>query len=156
MNNPPNQIPDFISSILSSNKGSIHTLVIERPIKTLKKFSERNIVKRSKIQARLGHSYYNQKATKTLHESGQREICGLPDWAESINAHLVRNKKTGEIYLRGQPIPSKASHTQYFADGRPVSYEEIEETMQASERRREDGERQDWMYVKIGNVKEIK
>ncbi len=141
-----------IKIIIENRKGQFTTLKTRKVIKRKKGFAP--IVKESEYQLRIGHSYYNQKVTRELHESGDREKLGLPDYLERLDEHFVRNKKSNKIYLTGQPSGNKGKARFLDDKGNELQYEEIESSLYASDKRKDKVS--DWIQVSIDNILEVK
>lgn len=137
--------------------GQIATVYGERPCKVKKSCADK-IVKKSTFQIRLGVEFDNLKNTKEKRKNGElpAENSGLPNWAERVDKTMVKNVKSGELYLRGKPnCENKQSKREavYVKNGLEVPFEEVENDLLASEKRKNQG---DWIYYKIANIKNIK
>lgn len=132
------------------NKGGFITVYTERDLEVKKRGSLNGKIcrKASVLQLRVGHSYYNQKATIEAHESGEREIWGLPSWASVIDEHFIQST-SGKILLRGQPSgnPAKSSFT---VNGETVEFDSIASELTAKEQPK--SEKSDWLYINIDNI----
>ena len=140
----------IIAVINSKPKGGFVSLEGARPAKVKKSCSDL-IVKHSVFQMRVGHSYYNQKATIEAHESGEREK-HAPEklWHEKsdLGDAFRKHKKTGEEYVSGQPTGNKAV-VKWFRNGREVPFSNVETDLYSSEKKSEKG---DNMFYKLDNL----
>lgn len=135
-------------------KGGICTVSTVRPCKTRKGF-DGTLEKRSVFQLRAGHNYYNQQATRSAHESGERAIADPADlWHKPEGSHpaLRAHKGTGAVYLAGQPTGNPA-RSQYVLDGNPVEFEQVESILLASEKREKSNS--DWVMLSIESIVSI-
>ena len=140
----------IIAVINSKPKGGFVSLEGERPAK-VKKSCPDLIVKHSVFQMRVGHSYYNQKATIEAHESGEREKYSPEKlWHEKsmLGDAFRKHKKTGEDYVSGQPTGNKSVVT-WFRNGRKVSFSDVENVLLSTEKK---SEKSDNMFYKLDNL----
>jgi len=54
------------------------------------------------------------------------DAVGKPTWFEFIKDGLVRNKKTGQLYLAGIPHNNPNNKYELLVDGRPITKEEYD------------------------------
>ena len=58
------------------------------------------------------------------------DAVGKPAWFEFVKDGLVRNKKTGQLYLAGIPHDNKNNRFDLYIDGRPITKEEYDAIQQ--------------------------
>lgn len=58
------------------------------------------------------------------------DAVGKPTWFEFVKDGLVRNKKTGQLYLAGIPHDNKNNRFDLYIDGRPITKEEYDAIQQ--------------------------
>lgn len=145
---------NIIDYVNAKAKGQFITIRTRRAVDVLKRggLNGRKVEKESVLQLRVGHSYYNQAATAEKHESGERQIWGLPDYLEHVTAAIVRNKKSGQLYVVGQPSGNPAT-ARFFVDGQEVDKASIEGELTAKEKG--GGEKPDHIMIKVDNILEV-
>jgi len=75
------------------------------------------------------------------------DAIGKPAWFEFIKDGLVRNKKTGQLYLAGIPHNNKNNRFDLYIDGRPITKEEYD----AIQQYRQDKEECKFLTIAIDN-----
>jgi len=76
------------------------------------------------------------------------DAVGKPTWFEFIKDGLVRNKKTGQLYLAGIPHNNPKNKFDLFVDGRPITEEEYN----AIQQYRSDSDKPKFLTMSIDNV----
>jgi hypothetical protein len=154
---PPVMTTTQLFEVLGTRqRGAIATVISYRPCKTRK--GSPAVTKRTQMQMRLGHNYENQASTIEARENGREKLAPEQLWHEPCpevdgGRNLFRRHKTnGQIYLFGQPSGNPA-RSQFFLDGKPVSYAEVEDFLLASEKR--DGEVADYLCHKVENIEAV-
>ena len=115
-------------------KGSFHSMVWERQCKTKKAFSDNIVTKRSYGTVRLGIDYDNMKAVQEKRANGElpEKNAGLT-WGEwEVFPYIIKHKES--MYLRVATSGNK-TNTEYFLNGKKVSYEDVEIMLLASEKK---------------------
>ena len=75
------------------------------------------------------------------------DAIGKPAWFEFIKDGLVRNKKTGQLYLAGIPHNNPNNKYELLVDGRPITKEEYD----AIQQYRQDKEECKFLTIAIDN-----
>lgn len=75
------------------------------------------------------------------------DAIGKPAWFEFIKDGLVRNKKTGQLYLAGIPHNNPNNKYELLVDGRPITKEEYDVIQQY----RQDKEECKFLTIAIDN-----
>ena len=73
---------------------------------------------------------------------------GKPNWFEFVKDGVVRNKKTGQLYLAGLPTNSKNNRFDLLVDGRPITKEEYDYIQQY----RQDKEECKFLTMSVDSV----
>lgn len=127
-----------------TQKGVNVRLSWERDCKVKKACSD-IIRKRTETVGRVGIDYSNQKAVIEAREAGELPAVEQPIWygaGEWVTfPYVIRHVKTGQLYLRlyrGTSLTFRPS-VQYTRNGQPVTFEEIESDLLASEKAEKNG-----------------
>lgn len=162
--NLPFHVADKVAFILSRT-GQICTVTGRRAMKTRAAYKSQTLEKESTFQVRVGVTFDNVANTKAKRESGELPAVntGLPVWAEEVRDDngkaakgLIRNVKSGILYLRGKPNaenPQAVKAARFLLNGKEVSKERAMEIAPASEFKPSNG---DWIYYKLENITSIK
>jgi len=135
------QIQDIIKAVQSKQAGGFITLKSERELAT-KKGSPR-FFKKSKMQLRVKHSYYNQKKVKEAHASGKMSKAEPSDlWHEAckLGKGFRQHKKTKAVYIAGQPSGNKPTSEFFTENGKKINKSDIEGFLLAKEKRKSASE----------------
>jgi hypothetical protein len=132
---------DIVNQV-SSRKGQHVQATWQRVAKTLKDCPSL-IVKRTSAYVRAGIEYANLALVKDAVASGQRdEVEGLR-WGEwSQYPFIIAHK--GKEYVRLYPAVFdnlSTPHVEWSMDGKPVTYEQVEPYLLASEKRKDNEDR---------------
>ena len=76
------------------------------------------------------------------------DAIGKPTWFEFIKDGVVRNKKTGQLYLAGIPHNNKNNKFDLYIDGRPITKEEYDYIQQY----RQDKEECKFLTMSVDSV----
>ena len=136
--------------ILAMSKGSFHSIVWERTMKTRKAFSGQTITKRSFAVVRFGVEYDHMKAVQMKRESGElpAQNAGLK-WGEwEIFPYFIRHN--GSMYIRCNPSHGNAVTSEYYLNGVKVDRSQIESMCLSSEFR--PTEKLDTFTLNVENV----
>jgi len=128
---------DIIKTVQAKQAGGFITLKSERECATKK--NAPRFFKRSKLQLRIGHNYYNQKNVKEAHASGEMSKADSSDlWHEAckLGKGFRQHKKSKKIYVAGQPCGNKPSSEFFTENGEKVSKADIEHFLLAKEKRK--------------------
>ena len=122
--------------ILAMSKGSFHSIVWERTMKTKKAFSGQTITKRSFAVVRFGVEYDHMKAVQMKRESGElpAQNAGLKWGQWEMFPYFI--KHNGCIYVRCNPSHNNPITTEYYLNGIKVDKAQIENMCLASEFRK--------------------
>jgi hypothetical protein len=137
-------VNEIIDSAMATRKGVNVNLVWERKCKT-KKACQDEITKRTETVGRVGIDYNNQKAVQEAREAGELPSEEQPIWYGKgewlIFPYLVRHTVTNQLYLRLYSGTDKrhTASVQYFRNGNPVSFENVENDLLASEKSKKNG-----------------
>lgn len=134
----------------NNQKGTFTSMVWERPVKTKKAFADNIITKRSEGVVRLGVEYDNMKDVKEKRMSGElpasNEGLQWGTWAEY--PYIIEHK--GNKYLRCATSQNNKIKTKYFVNGKETPFEDIENMVLASEKKKTD--ELDVFSVNIDNI----
>jgi hypothetical protein len=75
------------------------------------------------------------------------DAVGKPNWFTFVRDGLVRNNKTGQLYLAGLPTNNNNNSYELFVDGRPITEEEYNTIQQY----RQDKEEAKFLTLSIDN-----
>jgi len=131
----------IIKTVQAKQAGGFITLKSEREVATKK--NAPRFFKKSKMQLRIGHNYYNQKNVKEAHASGEMSKAEPSDlWHEAceLGKGFRQHKKTKAVYIAGQPCGNKPSSEFFTENGEKVSKSDIESFLLAKEKRKSDSE----------------
>lgn len=140
--------------VLESTKGSFHSLLWERPMKTKKAYADMRIVKRSSAVVRFGVEYDNMKAVQQKRATGELPAvnAGL-QWGEwKMYPYFITHK--GNTYLRCATSKQNPTRTEYFLNGVKVDAETIKPMVLASEFSK--SESQDVFTLNVDNILAIR
>ena len=73
---------------------------------------------------------------------------GKPNWFEFVKDGVVRNKKTGQLYLAGLPTNSKNNRFDLLVDGQPITQEQ----RAAIQQYRSDSDKPKFLTMSIDSV----
>lgn len=76
------------------------------------------------------------------------DAVGKPTWFEFVKDGVVRNKKTGQLYLAGLPTNSKNNRFDLYVDGQPIT----EEQYNYIQKYRSDSDKPKFLTMSIDNV----
>lgn len=109
----------------NKRKGTFGAIVYERPMKTLKAFSNDIVVKRTRAVVRTGVTYDNIKAVQEKRADGTypSQNQGLT-WGEWIDENFIGHK--GNKYLRVYLGANNTMDSKYFVNGRETSKEVVQ------------------------------
>lgn len=147
----PNQTNTMnIEETLKSKKGQFTRAAWVRDCKV--KVGAPSIRKATVMTVRAGIEYDNMKVVKDKRESGElpAENAGLP-WGEwEVYPYLIQHH--GIRYARLYPMASSNTQVAYFMDGKERTFEEVEQYLLASEKRKQKG---DCITVKLADLVEL-
>ena len=132
-------VNDIVDSAMSTRKGVNVELEWERSCKTRKTCTD-EIRKRTSSVGRVGIDYSNQKIVKAMRESGELPSEEQPIWNGKgewvIFPYLFRHTVTNSLYMRLYTGTSKTlkPQVQYFRNGVPCDYQDVENDLLASEK----------------------
>lgn len=120
--------------VMSKGRGTIRSIVWERPVETLAAFRGNIIMKRTSTTVRLGVDYNNISAVKKMRESGELPASdtGMRYGQWKYFPYFIESK--GKLYLRCATF-GKHPKTVYFLNGRKVEKSEILHMLPAKEKR---------------------
>lgn len=73
---------------------------------------------------------------------------GKPNWFEFVKDGVVRNKKTGQLYLAGLPTNNKNNRFDLLVDGQPITQEQRD----AIQQYRSDSDKPKFLTMSIDSV----
>jgi len=76
------------------------------------------------------------------------ESIGKPNWFTFVRDGLVRNNKTGQLYLAGLPTNSKKNRFDLLVDGQPITQEQRD----AIQQYRSDSDKPKFLTMSIDSV----
>ena len=119
--------------VLATTKGSFHSILWERPMKTKKAFAWNTIVKRSAGVVRFGIEYDNMKAVQDKRQTGElpAQNAGLQWGTWALYPYFIQHN--GKTYLRCATSKGNTIQTEYFLNGKKVDKSAIENMVLASE-----------------------
>jgi hypothetical protein len=138
----PMNLATVKSAIAAAPKGANIILEWVRPAKVKKAAQGDNIEKHVRMVGRMGIEYDAMKSTVERRESGEApaENAGLP-WGEWLEyPYLIQHK--GKVYLRLYVGTSRkvTPKVEWTRNGQPVSREDIESALLASEKSERKGD----------------
>ena len=131
---------NFIEIALNK-KGQFASAEWSRPCKTLKSCNHEIVKRTIANNVRIGANYENLQTTKEGRENGTlpSENQGLRGLEWVTFPVLLRSPKTDKRYIRFELAKNSKFTVQYFIDGQETTKAEIENYLQASEKRSNDG-----------------
>ena len=113
----------------NTGKGTIHTMVYSKELKTRKGVTAK-VSKKTTVQVRMGVDYDHLASTIEGRANGTLppENAGINSsltWVDKGRNFLI-NSKTGEVMLRVASANGNPTKTVYYKDGVPVDKAEIE------------------------------
>lgn len=145
------KMTEIANAIRTTAKGSFHSAVWKKTLKTKKAFQNENIVKITKAVVRFGIEYDNMKAVQIKRESGElpKENAGLP-WGEWKQYPYIITHK-GNDYLRVSVSANNPIISEYYLNGKRVDKDVIKSMCLASEFPT-NTEKPDTMTINIDNI----
>lgn len=140
--------------VTSATKGSFHSMLWERPMKTKKMYSNHVIIKRSYGVVRFGVEYDNMKAVQAKRESGELPAVnqGLRWGTWALYPYFVQHNE--KMYLRCATSQHNRIQSEYFLDGVKVDKSVVEKMCLASEFHQTDA--LDVFTVNVENILSIR
>lgn len=145
---------DLKRIVMNCSKGSFHSILWERPMKTKKSYAGQVIVKRSVGVVRFGINYDNMQSVQSKRQTGVLPSVndGLV-WGEwAIFPYFIRHK--GKMYLRCATSKQNETRSEYFLNGVKVDENVIRPMVLASELHRTD--ELDVFTVNIDNILSVR
>lgn len=144
----------LIEKAITKPKGQFSRIVWSRNCKVKKGAPEIKKTTYAHV-GRLGLVFNNLASVKQKRASGElpAENTGLPAWAEWVKfPHLIRNKKSGQLYLRIYPMHG-TKKVSFEIDGKEVDEKEIQDYLGAQEK--VDKSDLDCQIVKVEDITDI-
>lgn len=131
--------------------GQICSVTWKRDCKTLKNCPHK-IEKMVSAVVRAGINYDKQAVVQEKRETGElpAENQGLPWGKWFVFPYVIEHKS--EFYLRFYPFPGGKITRQFFMDGKPVEFQDVEAVLLASEKTESTG---DCFNVRASSVLEM-
>ena len=144
----------FLNKIAKNKKGTFTKVCFERPVKTLKKFGELNITKRTQGSVRFGVEYDNMKSVILKRENGilPKENNGLRYGEWLLYPYLI--EYNNQIYVRMTLSDGTKLKSEYYLNNIKVDKESITQYLTSSELT--PSKKTDIISVKIENIIDIK
>ena len=140
------------------NKKGQHVLAVwERFAKTLKTSSV-VIGKRTSAYVRAGINYANLGVVKDGIAAGERgEVESLPwgQWRAGFETMIIDHKDCEYVRLYPATFDNLVPTVQWFMNGQPATYEQVEPHLLASEKRKDDDDKPLCFTLKAETVLEI-
>jgi hypothetical protein len=133
-------INEIVDAAMATGKGVNVNLSWERECKVKKSCGD-TITKRTETVGRVGIDYNNRAVVQQMRESGDLPSEEQPIWygkgAWVIFPYLIQHTVTKQLYLRlyQGTDPNYRPTVQYFRNGVPVTREDVEADLLASEKR---------------------
>ena len=138
-------------------RGQFGSAEWERKCRTLRACPYDTIIKRTEAKnIRFGCSYDNLQSTREGRADGTlpKENAGLNGLEWEVYPYILFNPRTGKRYARISTVSNTVYTVKYFADGVEVQRQNIEDYLQASEKK--TGEVPAVFNIGLDNIIEIK
>lgn len=112
---------NVIEVIKGYRKGRFISVKFSRPMKTLARYRDMNLVKTTSATVRLGIDYDNMKVVAKKRTAGELPVVnsGLPWGQWRIPGYIIEHKLN--MYLRAYVVPGTRPKSRYYIDGKEVS-----------------------------------
>ena len=147
---------EIVSKALSK-KGNFSSYTTLKTCKTLKSF-EGKIEKLTRAKnIMIGAAYDNRQAVIEARANGE-----LPSENQGLNGRewvqypiLLRSLVNGKELIRVNVLNNSKFESQYFLNGQPIEYEQIEQYLQSSERKRPSDKPLTVFDITVDNIIEL-
>lgn len=142
------------NAIHSIHAGTYTTIETCKTLKTKKAYTDKSIMKVSRMTGRFGVDYNHISKVQEKRASGElpKEPQKLPwgNWMKDEEGYLIEHK--GKVYVRVATSPNKTKST-YLVNGVPTDEDTVKSMCLASEFHK--GEKPDVMTISASNIVRI-
>ena len=147
---------EIVSKALAK-KGNFSSYVTVRPLKTLKSFDGKieKLTRAKNIM--IGAAYDNRQVVIEARANGE-----LPSENQGLNGKewvqypiLLKSLYNGKELIRVNVLNNSKFESQYFLNGQPIEYEQIEQYLYSSEKKNSNNEPRVVFDIAVDNIIEL-